>query len=110
MESQNYINKAKHLLCLLGYNDLLSFSIMYIGGTINVFGHPESSVSFLEIYHKTHDINNEIVQICVNTTYFQPNEKTIALNKYIESLNKNNEYNYRFGISFEQCIKFIENL
>lgn len=102
---KTYDDDCRTLLNLLGLRGLKSFGKMYEGGTDNVFGRPDSSVSMCTLVE---NVNDDICCLEMNTIYFSHTKKTIAFNDAIQALNINKEYT--FGVPLEQCIEIARNL
>jgi hypothetical protein len=62
----------------LGFKGATSYQKIYKGGTFNVFGNPQNSVSYFTI-HLTKD-SSSIVRIKTNTTYFKPTKQIDLIN------------------------------
>lgn len=79
----NAINKSIlfKISTRLGFKGTKSYSTIYKGGTINVFGKESNSVSFFTIHlDKT---ENSVVRIETNTTYFKPTEQINKINSLV---------------------------
>ena len=79
----NSINKSIlfKISTRLGFKGAKSFSTIYKGGAINVFGNKNNSFSYFTIH--LDNTESSIIRIEVNTTYFKPTEQISKINNLV---------------------------